>query len=120
MAVLRLNGETGFRVSDVCDWLGRIDHAYNSLYAFEALLNVTQPGRFVTPSGGPTSGLTIGWWVHPTPARIRLLISWPPTAETVAPVVPPRHRLILNAVRLESPGFCEFLGALIPFEVLRH
>ena len=120
MAVLRLNGETGFRVEDVRDWLGRIDHAYNSLYAFEALVNVTQPGRFVTPPGGPTSGLIYGWWVHPSPARTRLLISWPPTAETVAPVVPPRHRLILHAARLESPGSWEFVGALNPLEVLRQ
>ncbi len=47
-------------------------------------------------------------------------MSWPPTPETVAPVVPPRHRLVLAAVRLESPGFWEFIGAFNPLEVIRQ
>lgn len=46
-------------------------------------------------------------------------MSWPPTAEDVASLVLPRHRLVLRGVRLESPGWWAFMGTIVAIEVLR-
>jgi hypothetical protein len=45
---------------------------------------------------------------------------WFPTTEQIASSVPVTERLILNYVRLQSPGLWEFLGTLNPLEVLRN
>jgi hypothetical protein len=117
--ILRVHGSSGFRVSDIHDFLYRIEYAYDSLYAFEAFIDgwrrVAQkwPHPFVEFSPP---------WFPPTVllGRIRFLGSWPPTPETIAAVVPPRDQLVLRSARFESTGSWDFLGKLNPLEVVRQ
>jgi hypothetical protein len=46
-------------------------------------------------------------------------LSWPPTPQAIASLVPASEQLVLAAVELSSPGAWEFLGSLNPLEVIR-
>jgi len=101
----------------VRDLLFRIEHSYNCVFAFEALVDATaKTSRRFGP--WPEAWFFAGPGL--TAMRPRLLMTWPPTVEAVAAVVPPRHRLVLAAVRLESPGAWDFIAKLNPLEVIRQ
>lgn len=116
LAVLRLSATGGIPVSDVLDALGAIEHAYNSVWALLSTLEEAERWRRYDPFFPP--------WSVPFGARLGRrsagYLSWPPERAQIATLVTRRERLILHAVRLESPGAWEFLGSLNPLEVLRQ
>ena len=116
--MLRIHGRSGFLVSEIGQYLAQVEYAYNSLYTLEAFIDVVERSSrsWLIPYG---FGAFWGLPLFPQ-GRTRFLVSWPPTPETVAPVVPPRDRLLLKAVNLESPGFWDFMGTRNPLEVIRH
>jgi hypothetical protein len=116
--ILRIQGESGLRVTDVRDYLARLEHAYNSVYAFEYTISAAD--RLARRWHGPIFAFDPFGWPSP-PTRVgRLFSSWPPSQEAIASVIPTRDRLVLRAARFESPGFWEFLGTLNPLEVIRQ
>ena len=116
--VLRIQGEVGVRVTDVREYLARLEHAYNSVYAFERAIGAAE--RLARRWHGPVFVLDpFDWPALPTRGG-RLFSAWPPSPEAIASVVPARDRLVLRTARFESPGFWEFLGALNPLEVIRQ
>jgi hypothetical protein len=116
--VLRIQGEAGVRVADIREYLGRLEHAYNSVYAFErAIVAAERLGRH-WPT--PLFMLTQIDWPIVSARAARLPSAWPPLPEAVASAVLARDRLVLRRARFESPGFWEFLGTLNPLEVLRQ
>src|SRR5437867_5085114 len=117
-AVLRIQGELGVRVADVREYLTRLEHAYNSVYAFERAIEAAE--RFARRWHGPVFVVDpFDWAALPTRAG-RLSSVWPPSPEAIASVVAARDRLVLRTARFESPGFWEFLGTLNPLEVIRQ
>lgn len=116
--VLRIQGEVGVRVTDVREYLARLEHAYNSVYAFERAVSAAE--RLAQRWHRPIVAFDpFGWPALPTRAG-RIFSAWPPSQEAIASVVPARDRLVLKTARFESPGFWEFLGALNPLEVIRQ
>lgn len=116
--VLRVYGQSGIRATEIREYLAQLEHAYNSIYTFEALVEAYKRAARHIPSRFYELGTFYGFPLA-LGGRMRFLVSWPPTPDTVAAVVLPRHRLVVHAVRLESPGFWDFVGKLNPLEVLR-
>jgi hypothetical protein len=118
--VLRIQGELGIRLEEVREYLGRLEHAYNSIYAFERIIagaeRIAQRGPWSAPLFARD---TFDWPGLPIRTG-RLLSSWPPPPAVVASIVAGRDRLVLKAARFESPGSWEFLGSLNPLEVIRQ
>ncbi|HLK09945.1 MAG TPA: hypothetical protein VKW76_01040 [Candidatus Binatia bacterium] len=118
--VLRIQGELGVRLEEVREHLARLEHAYNSIYAFERIIASAERLAQRGPWPAPLFGLDpFGWPGFPIRTG-RLLSSWPPSPAVVASVVPGRDRLVLQAARFESPGFWDFLRSLNPLEVIRQ
>jgi hypothetical protein len=117
-SVLRIYGRSGFFVGEIRHYLAQVEDAYNSLYTLEVFVGAVERSaqNWLVPYG---FGAFWGLPLFPQ-GRTRFLVSWPPTPQTVAPVVPPRDRLLLKAVNLESPGFWDFMGTLNPLEVIRQ
>jgi len=111
LAVLSLSAIGGIPVSDVIDVLSAIEHAYNSVWT---LLSMLEEADKRLPYA-----LLFPLWPGPVGARRVVYLSWPPERAQIATLVTRRERLILHAVRLESPGVWEFLGSLNPLEVIR-
>ena len=112
-ARLRVHGRGGVEVELVATYLTDLKHAYDSLLLFEATIDGMRRLARDFPFPRHPFGTDFGW--PPVSRRT----SWPPTAEAVASFVPRKEQLVLSAVRLNSPGFWEFLGTLNPLEVLR-
>lgn len=122
---LRVHGQGEIRLSEVRAFLGDIERAYGSLYAFEVVVDGWQrAARELEDLPWPMARITVPllfWGAVPrVHGRARYLVSWPPLPEEVATVVPPRDRLVLAAVQLHSPGAWDFLGKLNPLEVIRQ
>lgn len=117
--ILRLYGHSGFRLAEIREYLAKLENAYNAIYTFDAYISAFERESQYVPHPSPVIGLHLGFPLVGR-GRIRFLVSWPPTPETIAPVVLPRNRLVLRTVQLESPGFWEFLGKLNPLEVIRQ
>jgi hypothetical protein len=117
-AILRIQGEAGMRVTDVRDYLARLEHAYNSVLAFEQTISAAE--RLARRWHGPIFTFDPFGWPSLPPRAGRLSSSWPPSQEVIASVIPARDRLVLRAARFESPGFWEFAGTLNPLEVIRQ
>lgn len=116
--ILRIQGEAGLRLTDVRDFLARLEHAYNSLYAFENTISAAD--RLARRWHGPIFPFDpYGWPLLPMRTS-RLFSSWPPSQEAIASVIPARDRLVLKAAHFDSPGFWEVLGTLNPLEVIRQ
>jgi hypothetical protein len=107
-ARLKINGAGGVPVEVIRDLLNDLEFAYNALVLFETILPLEDEDRLAQRAF---------LWRHGAPFWSGAL--WVPTDEHIASAVPTAERLILRAVRLESPGFWEFLGALSPLETLR-
>jgi hypothetical protein len=111
---IRIHGRGEFDVELVIAYLSDLRHAYNSILVFE----VTVDGlRAYRESGYP---FYPGSLFPFSPSAIRRMSAWPPTAAAIASVVPVSERLVLAHVRLQSPGYWDFIGQLNPFEVLRR
>jgi hypothetical protein len=106
-ALLRVYGYGGIHVNVAGQFLSDLDKAYNGLVLFEILL----PSKELDRGSRRPSPIPWGGWSA---------VFWFPTTEQIASSVPVTERLILNSVRLQSPGLWEFLGALNPLEVLRN
>jgi hypothetical protein len=108
---LKVRGHGNVEVELAAAYLTDLAHAYSSLVAFEMLIERTQRARryYPEPFWFPPT-LTFMWPPH---------LSWPPTPQAVASLVPAAEQLVLAAVELSSPGAWEFLGSLNPLEVLR-
>jgi hypothetical protein len=115
LATLVIEGEGGFEVKQVSRFLVALDTAYNSLLVFENVVLNPQ-------------GLAHSTWLPlltdhvPLPRRIHLLadassgILFPAELESL---VQPHDRLLLRAVRLESPGLWKMVGQLNLLETIR-
>lgn len=110
--LLRIESEGGVRVSEVKNFLAALDTAYNSLFFFERL---TEGFRQQEPHLAPP---WMSWLDYALTRRGRRIVTVRPS--TIASFVPSKSRLVLLRVRLESPGFYEFVGSLNLFETLRQ
>lgn len=117
-ARLKVYGQGGVEVERIAAFLVDLRQAYNSILVFDATLNgLYRASREFEPYRYP-----FGFWVGPlfAPRRGRQdFYSWPPTPAQIESYIPASEELILASVRLESPGVWEFLGQLLPFEVIR-
>lgn len=112
-AVLRINGQGEVPVSQVSGFLAALEEAYSGASLF--LHTIDQLDRW-----GP---LPFAYWHMPffRPASGRI-----PLARIISEELdfslqlPSRQRLMLQAVRLESPGWWELAGKLNPLEVIRQ
>jgi hypothetical protein len=113
---IRINGHGEVEVALVADYLRDLQHAYNSILIFET--TVDRHRRFFREFSFP---LFFGNFAFPLSRRGSIVgRDWPPTPEQLASFVPRSEQLILTGVRLQSPGFWEFLGNLNPLEVVRQ
>jgi hypothetical protein len=115
--LLKLEGQLGVRLEEVREHLAHLEHAYNSIYAFEQIIASAE--RLARRGPWPFALDPLGWPGLPVRTG-RLLSTWPPSPGVVASLVPSRDRLVLQSARFESPGFWEFLGSLNPLEVIRQ
>jgi hypothetical protein len=109
---LKVQAHGNTEVELVAAYLADLTYAYSALVAFELVIERMRPERrrhYPDPFWFH-SPWTFMWAPH---------LSWPPTQQAVASLVPPTERLILAAVELSSPGAWEFLGNLNPLEVVR-
>jgi hypothetical protein len=107
-AQFRIYGHGHVEVKYTAEFLADLERAYDSLFLFESIVeDVSRLPRYLDR------------WslVDPIQLQWSLLNSRPP-ADVVAGV-PFQERLVLAGVRLNSPGFWDFLGALNPLEVIR-
>lgn len=112
---IRINGHGEVEVELVAAYLIDLRHAYNSILVFETTLDGFQ--RAYRDSPYP---FYVGNLAPPLLRRgSRFTREWPASAEEVAALVPHSEQLVLASVRLESPGFWEFIGKLNPLEVIR-
>ena len=105
---LRIHGHGNVEFMYTIEYLTDLERAYNSIFLFESI---------VEDSDRPPRYLERWSFADPLDSRWSSLRSGP--SEDVASDVPYSDRLVLAAVRLNSPGFWEFLGALNPLEVIR-
>jgi hypothetical protein len=105
--ILRLHSHGGTTARRIIELLADTEYAYNGIVAFDAIL--AQRDR--VPSNLPPDWSLRSWHGRPFP---KLLLS----RDEVASLVHPRWRLRVDAVRLESPGFWDFLGKSISVDAL--
>ena len=101
-----IHGNGDVEVIRVKNYLSDLEHAYNSIYVFFDLIQ-----EVTTKEGNGDSPLI--WRTSFRP------LSWPLTPKYIATRIPHFDRLVLKAVKLQSPGFWEFIGKLNPLEVIR-
>jgi hypothetical protein len=112
---LKVHGRGNTEVEETAKYLADLNHAYNSLVAFESIIDGMRRFSRAFPAQIYPFGFG-GIW----PSRgARRVVGWPATAEEIASFVPARERLILQSVSLTSPGFWEFVGTINPLEVIR-
>jgi hypothetical protein len=99
MPALHVTADRLGAVQEVAEYLRAMENAYNHLYAFDLIVEDAK-GRY----GESRSG------------KVRSIRS----IRNPEAVVLPEDRLRLFKVKIESPGFWEFLGKLNPLEVLRQ
>jgi hypothetical protein len=105
-ALLRVYGQGEVPVENIRGFLGDLERAYNALFLLDTILpdEEGQARRIFT------FGPRLFAWQIPF---------WMPTEEQISSFVPASERLTLKSVRLQSPGFWEFLGALNMLETTR-
>jgi hypothetical protein len=115
MSLLRVNGLGGIRLIEIRGFLSDFEHAYNSIYTFETVMDALNRRDKALKFEPPI-------WGFPTvlSGRPYSLLAWPPTQDVVADIVPPPDLLVVQSVSLKSPGFWEFFGKLNPLEVIRQ
>jgi hypothetical protein len=113
---LRVHGQGDVEVELAAAFLGDLKHAYDSVLLFDATIDGMRRAARDFPFPRYPFAFDFGW--PPGRRGVRRTRDWPPTVEEVASFVPRTEQLVLYAVSLASPGFCEFLGTLNPLEVL--
>ena len=105
--VLRVHAQGDIAVSTINKYLAAMEHAYNSSFVFDQL--VEQASQIGQSTGNrpplPISAILWHSW-------------WPPTPSKIAAFVPDDQKLILKGVVLQSPGFWDFVGSLNPLQML--
>lgn len=99
---LRITAYRGGSIGEISQFLSDLETAYLALYAFERPWNM----RPLWHSFPPHALLESGFPFHPS--------GHPDYRVRGMDAVPPGARLTLERVRIESPGFWEFLGSLNP------
>ncbi len=115
---IRIHGHGEIEVALVEEYLADLKHAYDSLIAFESVMDGLKRVSREFPFPFYPTGMMYGWPLGPRRA-VRYVRDWPPTTEEVSSLVPHSEQLVLSAVQLSSPGFWEFLGKINPLEVIR-
>lgn len=103
--ILRLHSHGGIAAWRIAELVADVDYAYNGLTAFDSAL------RGMTDYREPS-------WLWAYPWRRRGPAALVLERADVASLVHPRQRLRLHAVRLESPGFWDFLGKSASVEAI--
>ncbi len=117
-AILRIHGAIDARLEDVRDALGRLEHAYNSIYAFERAF--ARAERVALRGSAPAFMVDPFAWTGVPIRTARMLASWPPTPATVASMVASRDRLVLHTAQFKPGGFWEVVGAMGALDVIRQ
>ncbi|MXY38604.1 MAG: hypothetical protein F4160_02605 [Rhodospirillaceae bacterium] len=100
--------ERGGSIAEITEFLSDLQNAYLALYALNRLW-LPHPRRSSFP------------WEIIFEAGVPLLgLGQPNRVPIEADALPPNARLTLERVRIESPGFWEFLAALNPLQQLRE
>lgn len=102
----RIRSEGRHPVSDVLELLGAFNSAYNGLSLFEGILEA-YADEAVAGNSRHSRNRWLRFMLKLTDQGIRITLSLD-------------DRLILARAELSSPGFWEFMGSLMPLEVLRH
>jgi hypothetical protein len=123
-ARLIIHGAGEVEVDQVIAFLTDLRNAYNSIIAFEAVMDALRRAEryypFPFPAPLPLSfGLNAYIVRRSRRAGLQLVGEWPPTPESITELVPLNERLVLDAVNIASPGAWEVLGSLNPLETLR-
>lgn len=105
---LRINGERGGSIAEITGFLSDLESAYIALYTYDLQwrsmsLQRVFPKNILIDLGYPL-------WN----------IGWPVSSPMTVEAVPPQARLYLAHVRIESPGFWEFVGSLNPLQQIRE
>lgn len=105
---LKINGERGGSIAEITGFLSDLESAYIALYAYDMQwrsmrLQRVFPQEMLIDFAYP---LWITGWAGSSPMS--------------AEAVPPQARLYLEHVRIESPGFWEFVGSLNPLQQIRE
>jgi hypothetical protein len=105
-AHLKINGHGEVEVDLIIACLSDLKLAYETICVFMSQLHASR-------GGWPERDLPLPY--SRSPFWLREI----PPLSRMASFVPRSEHLVLNAVRLTSPGFWEFLGTLQPLEVMR-
>ncbi len=92
---LRITGERGGTITEITEFLSDLENAYLALYGFDQRLQLGRQWRRRPP--GIWMELGYPFWALGESRHT------PMTADAV----PPNARLVLEHVRIESPGFWE-------------
>jgi hypothetical protein len=103
-----ITAERGGTITEVTQFLSDLENAYLALYAFDQ----RWPPRRIWRRFPHEIWLELGYPFFPLGH-----LGYGPL---VADAVPPSARLVLERVRIESPGFWEFLGLLNPLQQIRE
>jgi hypothetical protein len=106
-SILRVHSYGGIRARQLREFLADVEYAYNGLCGLDVTLARIEAGE--------------RYWrrYFPLPLYQPPVGSMPNLGrDDVAALVPPRERLIVEAVRLESPGFWDFLGKTLSLEAI--
>lgn len=115
---LRVHGYGDIEVEGLISYLNDLHTAYASIFVFETMLSERyQNGRIYPPS--PFAAM---FFEQPLRGRGQRVFGrqWPPRLSEILSFIPLSSQLVLSGVRLESPGFWDFVGKLNPLEVLRQ
>jgi hypothetical protein len=113
---IRVHGQGEVEVELIVAYLADLRHTYNSILVFESAMDGFR--RAYREFGYP---FYIGSPAFPFPRRgIRPTRDWPPAPDEIASLIPHSEQLVLAGVRLQSPGFWDFVGKLNPLEVIRQ
>lgn len=98
--LLRINAKRGGTIPELQSYLIDLQKAYENLYAFELIINKAKIQEFYlsAPKGLPAL----------KPIR------------KVSEIILPQDQIIVSKIRIESPGFWEFLGSLNPLQQIRE
>lgn len=105
---LRIIGERGGTISEITEFLSDLEGAYIALYTLDQQWSSNRLWRRFPPEMWMELG-------HPLWATGGLR-QIPMSAETI----PPQARLVLEHIRIESPGFWEFVASLNPLQQIRE
>lgn len=104
---LRVIGDRGGSVDEIISFLNDLQSAYLALYALDDSRIDYRLWRRDGPFG-------------PYGAAPGLGITGLGVVQRRADEIPPSSRLVLSRVRIESPGFWEFVGSLNPLQQIRE